>query len=127
MASSTKPEWDPGNEEDCKHLIRQVFDREPTAGELVMLRICLHLERRKTIPRITELLSLSFRSRLSSKTVPQLPFHIREQITNGGILFSGHIVLSIAIAAHSVHSAPDRRARRQSEDRRLVAVRCSTA
>ncbi len=49
-----KPEWDPRNEEDCKHIIRQVLDREPTAGELMMLAIRLHLERPETIPRITD-------------------------------------------------------------------------
>ena len=49
-----KPEWDPRNEEDCKHIIRQVLDREPTAGELTMLVIRLHLERPETIPHITD-------------------------------------------------------------------------
>ena len=49
-----KPEWDPRNEKDCKHLIRRVLDREPTAGEMAMLTIRLHMEHPKTIPRIAD-------------------------------------------------------------------------
>ena len=49
-----KREWDPRNKEDCKHIIRQVLDREPTAGEVMMFTIRLHLERLETIPRITD-------------------------------------------------------------------------
>ena len=49
-----KPEWDPRSEEDCKHVIRQVLDREPTAGEMMMFTIRLHLERPETIPSIED-------------------------------------------------------------------------
>ena len=51
---SPKPEWDPQSEEDRKHLIRRVLDREPTAGEMMMLTIRLHMEHPKTIPRIAD-------------------------------------------------------------------------
>ena len=52
--AAPKQEWDPRSKQDCKHIVRQVLDREPEPGELMMLTICLYLERPEGIPRITD-------------------------------------------------------------------------